>query len=76
VVDDSDANIWAELRGQRDILVELRTLMSGQVEFRSETKARLDRLEERRFPWPVMSGIVALISLVIAAIAALPLLGK
>lgn len=76
MVDDNDSSIWHELRGQRDILVELRTLMTGQTEFKTETKNRLDRLEERRFPWPVMAGIMSVISLVIAAIAAIPLLGK
>lgn len=47
---DSDSTVWGELRSQRDILIELRTLNREVVSVKDDHEVRIRRTEERLSP--------------------------
>lgn len=64
--DDETRGIWAELRVQRDILIELRTLIREYTEKADDHETRIRRLEERKFPLPAVGVLIAVASLAVA----------
>lgn len=64
-LEDTGSNaLWAELRSQRDILIEMRTLLKQNTQTKDDHESRLRKLEERKFPLPTIAVIVATLSLV------------
>jgi hypothetical protein len=59
-----EPSVWAELRAQRDLLIEMKTRFE-QVQ---DHELRLRRLEERKFPLPTVAVLVALCSLIASVI--------
>lgn len=55
-----EPSVWAELRAQRDLLIEMKTRFE-QVQ---DHEHRLRRLEERKFPLPTIAVLIALASIV------------
>lgn len=56
-------SVWLELRGMRDILIQLRTMTETLVLGAKDHEERIRRLEERRFPLQSLAIIVAILSL-------------
>jgi hypothetical protein len=59
-----EPSVWAELRAQRDLLIEMKTRFE-QVQ---DHELRLRRLEERKFPLPTVAVLIAFCSLVASVI--------
>jgi hypothetical protein len=55
-----EPSVWAELRAQRDLLIEMKT----RLEMVQDHEHRLRRLEERKFPLPTIAVLIALLSIV------------
>lgn len=66
--EDDTRGIWAELRVQRDILVEMRTLVKEYVKAADDHETRIRKLEERKFPLPAVGVLIALASMVLAVL--------
>lgn len=62
--EEQQGSIWRELRSQRDILIELRTLVSSVPDHEN----RLRKLEERRFPLATLSVLIAAIAVVVTVV--------
>lgn len=62
--DSNDRDVWAELRSQRDILIEMKTLLKSVTETKLDHEARLRKLEERKFPLPTVAVLISLVSVI------------
>lgn len=65
-VDNESGNIAGMT--QRDILIELRTLLKEFATKGEDHETRIRRLEERKFPLPTVAVLVAFASLIATAI--------
>lgn len=65
---DDPPNVWAELRGQRDILIRMETMLTSLTDTKNDHENRLRKLEERKFPLPTISVITAIIALALAVL--------
>lgn len=61
---DEPTGIWAELRAQRDLLIEMKTKLDAVPDHEN----RIRKLEERKFPLPTIAVLVATLSLVATVI--------
>lgn len=61
---DDSTGIWAELRAQRDLLIE----MKAKLDAVPDHENRIRKLEERKFPLPTIAVLVATLSLVATVI--------
>lgn len=63
-------SVWLELRGLRDILIQVRTTLDTVVKANDDHESRIRKLEERRFPLQLVAVWVSVIAL-IATVAGL-----
>lgn len=61
---DDTTGIWAELRAQRDLLIEMKTKLDAVPDHEN----RIRKLEERKFPLPTIAVLIAGLSLVATVI--------
>ena len=61
-------DIWAELRIQRDILIEVRTLNRENITAKDDHESRIRKLEERKFPLPTLAVLLSLASVVMSVL--------
>lgn len=54
-------SVWAELRAQRDLLIEMRTKLDSVADH----ELRIRKLEERKFPLPTIAVLVSVASVVV-----------
>lgn len=60
--------VWQEFRAQRDILVEMRTLLKEVIRAKDDHEARIRKLEERKFPLPTVAVLISTLSLIATVI--------
>lgn len=63
-----EARIWEEMRASRDLLVEMKTMMSVFLTFKTDIEARVRKLEERRFPLPQVAAITGGVAVIVALV--------
>ena len=59
-----ERDVWAELRSQRDLLIEMRTMLTSLTDAKNDHETRLRRLEERKFPLPTLAVLTSVASLI------------
>ncbi len=66
--EQEEARIYEEMRSQRDLLVEMKTMMSVFLTFKTDIETRVRRLEERRFPLPQIAAVTGGVAVIVAII--------
>jgi hypothetical protein len=62
--DEQPPSVWAELRSQRDLLIEMKVKLDSVADH----ELRLRKLEERKFPLPTVAVLISLASLLASVI--------
>lgn len=61
--DNNRGRVWEELRSQRDLLVEMKTMLSILTAQKDDHETRLRKLEERRFPLQTVAVIASTLAM-------------